>query len=75
EFEITPEIEFFVLACDGLWDTITSQEAVTHVREKLLQNLSMKDISYSLADLAIRSGSLDNVSVVVTLLQDRSSIT
>ncbi|RHY96770.1 hypothetical protein DYB35_008304, partial [Aphanomyces astaci] len=75
EFEITPEIEFFVLACDGLWDTITSQEAVTHVREKLLQNLSMQDISYSLADLAIRSGSLDNVSVVVTLLQDRSSIT
>ncbi|CAK4629342.1 unnamed protein product [Aphanomyces euteiches] len=75
EFEITPEIEFFVLACDGLWDTITSQEAVNHVREKLLLNWSMQDISYSLADLAIRSGSLDNVSVVVALLKDRSNIT
>ncbi|RHY31035.1 hypothetical protein DYB32_006656 [Aphanomyces invadans] len=75
EYEITPESEFFVLACDGLWDTITSQEAVTHVREKLLQNLSLQDVSYSLADLAIRSGSLDNVSVVVTLLKDRHKIT
>ncbi|TYZ68115.1 hypothetical protein PybrP1_000766 [[Pythium] brassicae (nom. inval.)] len=53
EIEITPEFEFLVLACDGLWDTITSKEA---------------QASHSLANLAIRSGSSDNVSVVVVLL-------
>lgn len=35
EIEITPEFEFLVLACDGLWDTITSKEAVKHVSERL----------------------------------------
>ncbi|KDO30793.1 hypothetical protein SPRG_04694 [Saprolegnia parasitica CBS 223.65] len=68
EVEITPEVEFVVLACDGLWDTITSQEAVDIVRAKLRAEWSMEDISYHLAELAIRSGSMDNVTVVVVVL-------
>jgi serine/threonine protein phosphatase PrpC len=35
EIEITPEVEFLIIGCDGLWDTITSQEAVDHIRQKL----------------------------------------
>ncbi|TMW55418.1 hypothetical protein Poli38472_013309 [Pythium oligandrum] len=69
EIEITPEVRFLVLACDGLWDTITSQEAVDHVTEKLAEGYTTGQISHSLADLAIRSGSSDNVSVIVVLLQ------
>lgn len=101
EIEITPEFEFLVLACDGLWDTITSKEAVRHVSERLregytaqVRHLSVgrlsvepsreqpwyslgptrccscvvQQASHSLANLAIRSGSSDNVSVVVVLL-------
>ncbi|OQR86835.1 protein phosphatase 1E [Achlya hypogyna] len=68
EYEITPEMEFVVLACDGLWDTIDNQEAVDIVRAKLRAGWTMEDISYHLAELAIRSGSMDNVTVVVVVL-------
>lgn len=96
EMEITPEFEFLILACDGLWDTITSKEAVRHVGAKLREGYSAKvrgrlqdgggwwcasrwstyicvalqrtqQASHSLANLAIRSGSSDNVSVVIVL--------
>lgn len=40
--EITPEFEFLILACDGLWDTITSKEAVRHVSAKLKEGYSAK---------------------------------
>lgn len=42
EIEITPEFEFLILACDGLWDTITSKEAVRHVAVKLKEGASAK---------------------------------
>ena len=31
----TPQDEFIVLACDGIWDVMSSQEVVTKVREML----------------------------------------
>ncbi|KAG7395296.1 hypothetical protein PHYBOEH_003963 [Phytophthora boehmeriae] len=68
EIEITPEFDFLVLACDGLWDTIKSKEAVKYVSERLNEGYSAKQASQSLANLAIRSGSSDNVSVIVVLL-------
>ncbi|KAF1328475.1 Protein phosphatase, partial [Globisporangium splendens] len=40
EIEITPEFEFLILACDGLWDTITSKEAVRHVAARLNEGYS-----------------------------------
>lgn len=101
EIEITPEFEFLILACDGLWDTITSKEAVKHVAARFGEGYSAQvgavrpftldcgslsradrlfpvsshsmclprqQASHSLANLAIRSGSSDNVSVVIVLL-------
>uniref|UniRef100_A0AAV1TER5 PPM-type phosphatase domain-containing protein n=1 Tax=Peronospora matthiolae TaxID=2874970 RepID=A0AAV1TER5_9STRA len=68
EIEITPEFDFLILACDGLWDTIKSKEAVKYVADRLSQGYSAKQASQSLANLAIRSGSSDNVSVVIVLL-------
>nr|CCA26722.1 protein phosphatase 1E putative [Albugo laibachii Nc14] len=65
EIEITSDVAFLILACDGLWDTITSQEAVRHVRERLQKGETAEIASRSLANLAIRSGSSDNVSVIV----------
>ena len=35
--EITPDDEFLLLACDGLFDVMSSQEAVSFVRNKLLE--------------------------------------
>ena len=30
-FEITPDLDFIVLACDGIWDLKSSQEAVDFI--------------------------------------------
>ncbi|CAI5735606.1 unnamed protein product [Peronospora farinosa] len=68
EIEITPEFDFLILACDGLWDTIRSKEAVKFVADRLNEGYSATQASQSLANLAIRSGSSDNVSVVIVLL-------
>ncbi|KAG1695496.1 hypothetical protein DVH05_019653 [Phytophthora capsici] len=68
DIEITPEFDFLVLACDGLWDTIKSKEAVKYVADRLNEGYSAKQASQSLANLAIRSGSSDNVSVIIVLL-------
>jgi serine/threonine protein phosphatase PrpC len=53
-----------VLACDGVWDVMSSQDAVAKIR-------SIKDptlASKVLANEALRLGSTDNISVVVVSL-------
>jgi len=34
-FKISKEDEFFVLACDGIWDCMTNQEIVDFIRERI----------------------------------------
>ena len=33
--KITPDTKFLIVACDGIWDCRTSQEAVGYVRKRL----------------------------------------
>lgn len=33
--EITPEDEFMVLACDGIWNSMSNQEVVDYVKERI----------------------------------------
>lgn len=35
--KLTPDIEFMIIACDGIWDCKTSQGAVDYIREKMLK--------------------------------------
>mmetsp|Transcript_15870 Transcript_15870/g.15820 ORF Transcript_15870/g.15820 Transcript_15870/m.15820 type:complete len:115 (+) Transcript_15870:68-412(+) len=32
---LTPNDEFMVLACDGVWDMLTSQQCVSFIRERI----------------------------------------
>lgn len=36
--DVTPDVEFLVLACDGIWNFMSSQEVVEYVRPKLQKN-------------------------------------
>jgi serine/threonine protein phosphatase PrpC len=54
--------QFMIIACDGLWDVMSSQDASNYV----IKNGHKDNVSRSLAKHAIKKlGSTDNVSVMV----------
>jgi serine/threonine protein phosphatase PrpC len=81
--------EFILLASDGLWDVMSSEDAVKYVHERMEAELSRENIAkedienYKLvlrknmaklvAREAIRRGSADNVCVVMVWLKDLES--
>jgi len=69
EQELTSEDEFLILACDGLWDVISSQNAVQLARSQLQRH---DDPALCAADLAREAievrHAADNVTVVAVCL-------
>ena len=58
--------EFLLLACDGLWDVIDSDDAVRVTRDLLFEKQwPAKKAAARLAELAIHLGSSDNITVIV----------
>ena len=39
EEELTPDHEFVLLACDGIWDVLTNQEVVDFVRVRIANRM------------------------------------
>ena len=62
--------EFLILACDGLWDVFSSQNAVDFARKSLLVNNDPNVAAKELADEALRRHSADNISVVCVCFGD-----
>lgn len=61
--------EFVVLASDGLWDVMTSQEVVDFVHNQDISSpIRRKQIAGKLAHEALRRQSEDNVCVLVVWL-------
>jgi len=57
-----PHDEFLILACDGLWDVLSSTDACNAVAKSLSLGGDPAD---SLTSLGLRKGSTDNISAVV----------
>jgi len=71
--EMNGSEEFVIVGCDGLWDTITPEEATDIVFDHLEENKSeggdIENISSRLATLAKEKGSSDNITIIVVFLK------
>jgi serine/threonine protein phosphatase PrpC len=69
EHELTEEDEFLLLACDGLWDVVSSPNAVQIARQQLQRHNDPAQLAADLAHEAIHvRHSGDNVTVVAVCL-------
>jgi len=50
---LAAEDEFIILACDGIWDVMTNQQACDFVRPKLLEGMDVSQIGIELLDACI----------------------
>lgn len=60
--------EFLILACDGVWDVLTNQEAVEIVKHELMLTKNPEAAARVLVQKAYDSGSADNISAMIVVL-------
>lgn len=65
EIVLTEEDEFLIMGCDGLWDVMSSQCAVTMVRKELMQHNDPTKSAKALVTEALQRNTCDNLTVVV----------
>ncbi|KAI4987291.1 hypothetical protein ZWY2020_020091 [Hordeum vulgare] len=62
---LTEDDEFLIIGCDGIWDVMTSQQAVTLVRKGLRWHDDPERCARELAMEAKRLQTFDNLTVIV----------
>lgn len=79
EHKITDKDEFMVLACDGIWDCVSNQEAATFIRKEVAKNVPLKEICEKLMDHCLSDGTggagvgCDNMTVeIIAFLNGKS---
>ncbi|XP_068645639.1 probable protein phosphatase 2C 27 isoform X2 [Aristolochia californica] len=65
EIIVTEEDEFLIMGCDGLWDVMSSQCAVTIVRKELMLHNDLERCSRVLVREALKRNTCDNLTVIV----------
>jgi len=71
EHELTESDEFIVLACDGIWDCMTSEEVVDFVRREIAQGHPLDRVCESLMERCLAPDSeiggvgCDNMTVII----------
>ncbi|KAI5660894.1 hypothetical protein M9H77_20217 [Catharanthus roseus] len=62
---LTEDDEFLIIGCDGLWDVMSSQGAVTMVRKELMIHNDPVRCSRELVREALKRNTCDNLTVIV----------
>ncbi|KAK4795170.1 hypothetical protein SAY86_013164 [Trapa natans] len=65
---LTEEDEFLIIACDGIWDKMSSQYAVSLVRQALRRHDDPHQCAAELVADALRLNTPDNVTAIVVCL-------
>ncbi|CAJ1963093.1 unnamed protein product [Sphenostylis stenocarpa] len=71
---LTEEDEFLIIGCDGIWDVMSSQDAVSLVRRGLRRHDDPQQCATELVKEALRLHSSDNLTVIVICLSPVQSI-
>uniref|UniRef100_A0A1A8I3Q5 Protein phosphatase 1E n=2 Tax=Nothobranchius TaxID=28779 RepID=A0A1A8I3Q5_NOTKU len=73
-FPLDGSEDYLILACDGFWDTVNSDEAVRVVSDHLQENNGDTTmVAHKLVASARDAGSSDNITVIVVFLRDPRS--
>ncbi|KAL9682274.1 hypothetical protein QQ045_014069 [Rhodiola kirilowii] len=62
---LTEDDEFLIIACDGVWDVLSSQQAVSLVRKGLRSHNDPQQCAKELVSEALRLNTCDNLTVIV----------
>lgn len=65
QITLTEDDEFLVIGCDGIWDVLTSQEAVSIVKRGLNRHDDPTKCARELVREALRLNTFDNLTAVV----------
>lgn len=69
EFDVLDDWDYLIIACDGLWETLTAHQAVSLVRQWSNEGMTLGEVSRRLSEVCLSMGSTDNVTVLVVRLQ------
>jgi serine/threonine protein phosphatase PrpC len=73
-FTINLNSKFIILGCDGVWDVLSSQDAVDFVLKEIMilpthntnyHTHTQKNIAKKLGEYALKKGSGDNISIII----------
>jgi len=76
KLRLTPDDEFLILACDGIWDVLTNEEAVAFVRSRLLAGKTPREICEEACDHCLAEDTsgcgkgCDNMSIVISVFKN-----
>jgi protein phosphatase 1G len=74
--ELTPADQFIILACDGIWDMMTNDQAVAFVQTRLSQGMDPSKICAQMCDCCLATDTqgigkgCDNMSAMVVVFKN-----
>jgi protein phosphatase 2C family protein 2/3 len=63
------DVEFIIIACDGVWDVYSNEAAVQFVHARLRETRSITQIAEQFIDSALQLGSKDNITAMVIVFK------
>ncbi len=80
EITLDSDDDFLILACDGLWDQLTPEEATTLVYQYICENETentqeiAENVASYLSKIAKEEGSSDNITTIILFFKDLSQL-